>query len=195
MRADEGTSADDSRRTGDTLLTVLRKLLLILPLLLAALAGGQTVPRPDAPDKIKAPQGENVILQVRASGSQIYTCQQADNKFSWTLKAPEAELRDLQGAVVGQHFAGPTWKYKDGSAVSGKAVARVDSPDSDSIPWLLVTATGHSGDGLLSRVTSIQRIHTKGGQPPPAADCNPSKLNGETKSNYTADYYFYAPGK
>ena len=74
-------------------------------------------------------------------------------------------------------------------------MARVDSPDSDSIPWLLVTATGHSGEGVFSRVTSIQRIHTKGGLPPPAADCNGSKQNLEVKSSYTADYYFYAPPK
>jgi Protein of unknown function (DUF3455) len=168
---------------------------LLTVLLTLLLAHGQTVPRPEVPEKIKAPQGEDVVLQVHASGSQIYTCQQADSKFSWALKAPEAELRDQQGAVVGRHYGGPTWKYKDGSEVTGKAVAKTDSPDPDSIPWLLVTVTEHSGEGLLSRVTSVQRIHTKGGQPSPAADCNPSKLNAETKSSYTADYYFYAPGK
>ncbi|HZD33400.1 MAG TPA: DUF3455 domain-containing protein, partial [Candidatus Angelobacter sp.] len=70
-----------------------------------------------------------------------------------------------------------------------------DSPDANSIPWLLVTVTDHSGDGVLSRVTSIQRIHTKGGQPPPAADCDSSKQNAEVKSSYTADYYFFAPAK
>jgi hypothetical protein len=74
-------------------------------------------------------------------------------------------------------------------------VGQVDSPDSDSIPWLLVTITGHSGNGVLSRVTMVQRIHTKGGLPPPAADCNTSKQNFEAKSRYTADYYFYAPAK
>jgi len=58
-----------------------------------------------------------------------------------------------------------------------------------------VTVTGHSGSGALSRVTTVQRIHTKGGQPPAAGDCNASKQNVEMKSNYTADYYFYAPAK
>ena len=122
-------------------------------------------------------------------------CQpRTDGKLAWTLKAPEAELHDQQGAIVGRHYAGPTWKDNDGSEVTGKAVARVDSPDTDSIPWLLVTANGHSGEGVLSRVTSIQRIHTKGGLPPPA-DCNASKQNLEVRSSYTADYYFYAPAK
>ena len=162
----------------------------------ATLASGQGVSRPDVPDKIEAPAGEEVILQVHASGSQIYVCQSGtDGKLAWTLKAPEAELHDQQGAIIGRHSAGPTWKDNDGSEVTGKAVARVDSPDSASIPWLLVTSTGHSGDGVLSRVTSIQRIHTKGGLPPPAADCTTSKQNLEAKSSYTADYYFYAPAK
>jgi hypothetical protein len=173
---------------------VLTKLLLIAPVLLTVLANGQTAAPPDLPEKIKAPPGENVVLQVHASGSQIYACRQADNKFSWILAGPEAQLHDRQGAVVGLHFAGPTWKYKDGSEVTGKVVAKVDAPDPDSIPWLLLTATDHSGDGLLSRVSSIQRIHTKAGLPP-AADCNSFRLNTESKTSYTADYYFYAPAK
>ncbi len=155
---------------------------------------GQNVPRPDVPDAIKAPAGEQVVLQVHATGSQIYVCKAgADGKFAWTLKAPAAELHDQQGAVVGHHYAGPAWKLNDGSEVTGKAVGRVDSPDADSIPWLLVSATGHSGDGALSRVSSIQRVHTKGGQPP-AGGCDESKQGGEVKSSYAADYYFYAPG-
>jgi Protein of unknown function (DUF3455) len=157
-------------------------------------ASGQGVSRPDVPDKIKAPANEEVVLQAHASGSQIYVCQAGtDGKFAWTLKAPEAELHDQQGTIIGRHYGGPTWKHNDGSEVTGKAAARVDSPDADSIPWLLVTATGHSGDGAFSRVTSIQRIHTKGGQPP--ADCDVSKRNREGKSRYSADYYFYAPAK
>jgi hypothetical protein len=58
---------------------------------------------------------------------------------------------------------------------------------------LLVAATGHWGNGILVRVTSIQRIHTKGGQPPSASDCNSATLNTQSRSRYTADYYFYAP--
>jgi hypothetical protein len=137
-----------------------------------------------------------MVLQAHASGSQNYVCKQDSNqKFGWSFKAPEAELHDQQGAMIGRHYAGPTWKHNDGSEVTGKAVGRVDAPDPDSIPWLLLTATGHSGSGVLSGVTSIQRIHTKSGQPPSAAECNASKEGVEVKSGYTADYYFYAPAK
>jgi Protein of unknown function (DUF3455) len=159
-------------------------------------AGAQSVARPDVPDKIKAPVGQEIVLVAHATGSQIYVCQAgADGKLAWALKAPEADLHDQQGTVIGRHYAGPTWKLKDGSEVTGKATARVDSPDADSIPWLLVTVTGHSGQGALSRVTTIQRINTQGGMPPPAADCNPTKQNAEVKSAYAADYYFYGPPK
>jgi hypothetical protein len=112
------------------------------------------------------------------------------------LKAPEAELRDSQGTVIGHHSAGPTWKYKDGSEITGKAVARENAPGSGAIQWLLLNVTEHSGKkGVFSRVTGVQRINTQGGMPPPDADCNTSKLNAEVKSPYTADYYFYAPAK
>jgi hypothetical protein len=115
-----------------------------------------------------------------------------DGKFAWTLKAPDAILHDKMGAIIGAHFAGPTWKLDDGSSVKGKAVAHVDQ--ADSIPWLLVTVVEHGGAGAFAHVTSIQRINTKDGKAP-AAGCDADHQNSETKSAYTADYYFYAPAK
>ena len=34
------------------------------------------------------------------------------------------------------------------------------------IPWLLVKVVSHAGNGLLTNVTTIQRVRTHGGQPP-----------------------------
>jgi len=148
------------------------------------------------PDKIKAGPADLVVLRARASGAQIYVCQLgAEDKPLWKFKAPAAELQDQHGESIGSHYAGPAWKLQDGSEVAGKMVAQVDSPDSGSIPWLLLTATGHSGSGVLTHVSTIQRINTKGGQPPPADSCNASKLNLEVKSAYTAEYYFYMTTK
>jgi hypothetical protein len=150
---------------------------------------------PDVPDSIQAPASEEVVLLAHATGSQIYTCQAAaDGKFSWALKAPDAELHDRNDKVIGQHSAGPSWKLKDGSEVTGKAAAHVDALDPGSIPWLLVKVVSHSGNGLLSSVTTIQRVHTHGGQPP-AEGCDAAHHDAETKSSYSADYYFYAPVK
>jgi len=159
------------------------------------LADAQKASPPGVPAAIQAPPGAELVLLAHASGSQIYTCQGgADGKFAWALTAPAAELKDEEGKVIGSHFAGPTWKLKDGSEVTGKAAAHVDSPDPDSIPWLLVNTVGHSGNGQLTNVTNIQRVHTHGGKPP-AQGCDKSHPGAETKSTYTADYYFYAPGK
>jgi hypothetical protein len=158
-------------------------------------AAAQKQHPPEVPAAIQPPPGEEVVLLAHASGSQIYTCQaSADGKFTWTLKAPDAELRDEKGKVIGSHFAGPTWKLNDESEVTGKAAAHVDAPDAGSIPWLLVNAVTHTGKGLLTNVTTIQRIRTLGGKPP-ADGCDESHRNAETKSPYTADYYFYAPTK
>lgn len=152
--------------------------------------------RPQVPDTIQAPPGEQLMLVAHASGSQIYVCSPGgDGKLQWTLKAPEAELRDDHGAVIGHHSAGPVWRYKDGSSVTGKAVAKTAAPEADAVAWLLLTAVSHDGTGLLAGVASIQRIHTKGGQPPPADKCAAGQENVETWIPYTADYYFYAPGK
>jgi hypothetical protein len=148
---------------------------------------------PDVPDTIQAPAGEEVVLFAHATGSQIYTCQAgAAGRFNWTLKAPDAELHDRKDKVIGSHSAGPTWKLKDGSEVAGKMAAQVDSLDADSIPWLLVRAESHAGKGLLTSVTTIQRVHTHGGKPP-AEGCDASHRDVESKSNYSADYFFYAP--
>ena len=150
---------------------------------------------PDVPDAIQVPADLEPVLFVRAKGSQIYSCQAgADGKYVWTLKAPDAELRDRNDKVIGQHSAGPTWKLKDGSEVTGKAAAHVDSLDDDSIPWLLVNVVSNSGKGQLAKVTTIQRVHTHGGKPGNDA-CDEAHKDAESKSTYTADYYFFAPVK
>jgi uncharacterized protein DUF3455 len=172
------------------------RIVLAASLIASAAAQAQNPPRPDVPEAIKAPAGEHVVLVAHGAGSQIYTCGKGDDgKPQWTLKAPEAQLRDLKGALIGHHSAGPSWKHLDGSSVTGKLLAKAPAPDPASIPWLLVSVVSHDGNGVLTRVTSIQRIHTKGGVAPPAEKCDPSKPSAETWIPYSADYYFFAPGR
>jgi Protein of unknown function (DUF3455) len=174
----------------------MRTVLIPILLLPFQLAFAQQQPRPEVPEKLSAPAAEHVILQVHATGSQIYVCQAGtDQKLAWVLKAPEADLSDSHGTVIIKHYAGPTWHHNDGSEVVGKVVARQDAPDATDIPWLLLTAASHSGHGVLSDVTSIQRIYTKGGQPP-SSGCDDSHRGTESKSPYSADYYFFtlSPG-
>jgi Protein of unknown function (DUF3455) len=159
-------------------------------------AQGQEPGRPEVPENLRAPAGEEVILAAQATGVQIYVCQAAaGKKFSWVLKAPEAELADATGKKIAHHSAGPTWKHIDGSEVTGKVVAKQDAPKQDAIPWLLLAAASHTGEGKFSRVTSIQRIHTDGGLPPNTNTCDASGNGKEWRSAYSADYYFYAPAR
>jgi hypothetical protein len=149
------------------------------------------VQRPTVPDSIQASAGEELVLMARATGFQIYVCRpDADGKPAWTLKAPEAELFDEQGKSIGKHFGGPTWQLNDGSQITGKMAAKVDSPHPEAIPWLLVSVIGHSGSGALSGVTSIQRVNTVGGLAPP--ECTDQSGEVEFRTSYSADYYFYA---
>jgi hypothetical protein len=155
-------------------------------ILFGALAGAQQVP-----EALQAPASEQLVVQVHAKGEQIYSCKVDGPQPGWTLKAPEAQLFDKDGKAFGKHFAGPSWEANDGSRVVGKAAASVPSPDADSIPWLLVKVVSHSGEGLLARVTSIQRINTKGGKAP-ASGCDAAHAGQEVRVPYSADYRFFA---
>ena len=148
-------------------------------------AHGQT--QPSAPDTLKPPAGEHLRAHAHASGQQIYTC----DGSKWILSGPDAQLFDEAGQKVGSHFAGPSWQWSDGSRVTAKPVANA-TPDPESIPWLLLTATGHTGDGVMKSVASIQRLQTKGGKAP-ANGCEESHKGAHARVSYTADYYFYAP--
>ena len=144
------------------------------------------------PQELQPPAKEQLVLQVHAKGDQIYVCKEDVSQYAWTLKAPEAQLFDKDGKPFGKHFAGPSWEAIDGSRVKGKAAANVPSPDADSIPWLLVTVVDHSGEGLLSRVTSIQRLNTKGGKAP-SSGCDAAHPGQELRVPYSAAYLIFAP--
>ena len=165
-----------------------------LAALLAVASAGARFPAAaqDIPSQLQPPANERLLLQVHAKGDQVYTCSSAGAQFSWTLKAPDAQLFDQSGKSFGKHFAGPSWEANDGSRVVGKAVANSPSPDANSIPWLLVTAVGHSGSGALSGVTTIQRLNTSGGKAP-ASGCDASHVNQEVRAPYSADYRFFVP--
>ena len=156
-------------------------------ILFGAAAGAQQVPA-----ALQAPANEQLVVQVHAKGDQIYSCTVDGAQPGWTLKAPEAQLFDKDGKTFGKHFAGPSWEARDGSRVVGKAAANVASPDADSIPWLLVKVVSHAGDGVLTQVTSIQRINTKGGKAP-ASGCDAGHAGQEVRVGYSADYLFFAP--
>jgi hypothetical protein len=146
---------------------------------------------PAAPAPLQVAATEKLLFALDAQGVQIYQWQAKKDhptQYEWVFKAPEADLFD-GGKKVGHHGAGPTWESTDGSKVVGLLKAHVDSIDSDAVPWLLLTAKSHSGNGIFSHVTSIQRLETSGGKPPTAT--GHPKPGEELRVPYYATYYFY----
>jgi hypothetical protein len=141
------------------------------------------------PDAIAAP-GETVVLTLHAEGAQVYECKAgADGKHSWVFREPIATLL-LDGKTVGRHYAGPNWEHSDGSAVAGKAVGNAPGATSKDIPWLKLEVTSHRGSGVLSGVTTVQRINTQGGKLDGGCDGAGTFQNVP----YSADYVFLRKG-
>ena len=170
----------------------IQKRVLVTLVIAAGTLWGFSAAAQDIPPQLQPPAGEQLLFQVHAKGDQVYVCKNEAAQFTWTLKAPDAQLFDSNGKPFGKHFAGASWEAEDGSRVTGKAAASAPSPDANSIPWLLVTVVSHAGSGVLDRVTTIQRINTEGGKAP-ASGCDASHVDQEIRVHYSADYRFYAP--
>src|SRR5436189_2979725 len=122
-----------------------------------------------APAAIAAP-GESAVATWHAEGAQVYECKAgADGKLAWAFREPIATLL-AGGKTIGRHYAGPNWEHADGSAVVGKATGNAPGATVNDIPWLKLEVTSSRGSGVLSGVTTVQRINTQGGNLAPACD-------------------------
>jgi hypothetical protein len=138
------------------------------------------------PDPSVAP-----LPPVTGKGAQIYRCEQQQGTPAWVFVAPEATLYTGTEAV-GTHSAGPTWRWKDGSAITGKLLITQPSPDRASIPWLLLAASpavDSAPAGMLVHVTYVRRSDTHGGIPP--TGCDARHLGAVARVPYAAVYTFY----
>jgi hypothetical protein len=141
------------------------------------------------PDAIAAP-GETVVLSVHAEGAQVYECKAgADGKPGWAFREPIATLL-ADGKTIGRHYAGPSWEHSDGSAVVGKAVGNAPGANASDIPWLKLEVVSRRGSGILSAVTTVQRINTMGGKFEGPCD----KIGTFKSAPYSADYVFLRKG-
>jgi hypothetical protein len=162
------------------------------PVILAIVAGylSMRVIVPSAaaevPETIAA-RGETLIATAHATGAQVYECKtNSDGKLAWQFREPIATLM-IGGKTVGRHFAGPVWEMADGSAVSGKVSAQAPGATTNDIPLLRLDVAVRHGSGLLSGVTTIQRLNTHGGRADAACDSAGTFLSVP----YSADYAFY----
>ena len=110
------------------------------------------------------------MLTLHAEGAQVYECKAgADGKLAWAFREPIATLL-VDGKTVGRHYAGPNWEHIDGSAVVGKVAGNAPARRANDIPWLKLDVTSRRGTGILSGVTTVQRINTEGGKLDGACD-------------------------
>jgi hypothetical protein len=152
-----------------------------------------------AMQSLQVPAGNRLAVHTYAKGVQIYICTQDANdssKFTWILKEPKAQLYtdSTYKHLAGKHYftdgKKPAWESNDGSKVIGAKLLQINSTDGAGIPWLLLKANQTSGNGILTPVTFIQRINTKGGKAPIAADNTQKGQLMEVP--YTAEYLFYS---
>ena len=148
----------------------------------STLAGAASAQVPPA---IAAP-GESAVVTLHAEGAQVYECKAgSDGKLAWAFREPIAALL-LDGKTVGRHYAGPNWEHVDGSAVVGKAVANAAGKTPSDIPWLKLEVTASRGGGVLTGVTTVQRINTQGGR----HDGPCEKAGAFHSAPYATDYVF-----
>lgn len=134
--------------------------------------------------------GDTVVLSVHAEGAQVYECKAGtDGKLAWAFREPIATLL-AEGKTVGRHYAGPNWEHADGSAVAGKVTGNAPGTTAADIPWLKLEATSHRGNGVLTPVTTVQRINTHGGKLDGACD----KAGEFRSAPYSAEYVFLKKG-
>ncbi len=162
--------------------------LMMLAFLFPLLAGPASAA--DAlPDAIAAP-GETVVLTVHAEGAQVYECKAgADGKLAWAFREPIASLL-VDGKTIGRHYAGPNWEHVDGSAVVGKVVGNAPGATANDIAWLKLQVVASRGSGVLTGVTTVQRINTRGGKLDGACD----KAGTFKSAPYSAEYVFLKKG-
>lgn len=149
---------------------------------------------PDSvPDAVKVPAGHRVALETVGIGKITYECRpkkDAPGQFVWEFVAPDAQLTDRSGRLIGKYFGPPaTWTNLDGSTVTGAQVSVSPGPER-SIPLQLVKANPSTGNGAFTDVTYIQRVATRNGVVP-ADTCNELASGTRADVTYQADYIFW----
>jgi len=149
---------------------------------IVAVSGARTA---EIPVRISA-DGKTEILKVHAEGVQIYECRaDVSGGMKWQFREPLAVLLK-DGKTVGRHFVGPNWELASGSAVVGKVEAQAPGAMAGDIALLKLKVVEKRGAGELDKVTTVQRLETKGGMFGGSCDKH-GQLHLEP---YAADYVF-----
>ena len=159
---------------------------------MVALFGSALYQSASAEEFLPFPENSSIVLALVADGVQIYESKpNPAGGFQWSLKAPEAELKNAAGEILGKHGAGPSWTLNDSSSIVGSVPPLKNLAAPAGIPWLLVAVKARSGSGTLDKVDYVMRVATEGG----VAPAEPPKTQDETaKAKYHAIYLFLHKG-
>jgi len=127
------------------------------------------------------------IATFHAQGAQLYECKaDVSGKLAWEFREPIATLL-ADGKTVGRHYAGPTWELADGSAITGKVAGRAPGATPKDIPLLKLEVVSRRGTGQFTKITTIQRLNTKGG----VAEGPCATAGAFLSVPYSANYAFF----
>lgn len=142
---------------------------------------------------VQVPSGHVVAMETTGTGEIVYECREktgAAGSFEWVFVGPTASLADRQGRVVGRYFGPPaTWAASDGSAITGAQLAVAPAGDGN-LPQQLVKAAPATGSGMMSGVSYVQRLATRGGVAP-SKPCQMDARGQREMVRYQADYIFW----
>ena len=145
------------------------------------------------PDAVKVPAGNRVAMETVGVGEITYECRDKANApgmTEWVFVGPNAVLNNRSGKQVGKYYGPPaTWESMDGSKLTATQLA-VAPAGAGNIPYQLVRANPAMGSGMMSGVTHIQRVATKGGVAP-ATVCSAANKGTKEIVKYQADYIFW----
>lgn len=145
------------------------------------------------PALIQVATGNSLVLETKASGTIEYQCSKEKDPlttYKWTVAGPKAELADTYGEKIGEYSGPPArWAHKDGSFVTGSQVA-ISPNGSKNIPMQLVKTDVAGGQGVLTTVSYVQRVNTKGGVAP-SKKCSADNLGEKAEVAYSAQYRFW----
>jgi len=141
------------------------------------------------------PAGERQVERLSAHGLQTYECRAKPGDASsaaWVYVAAELELFDVNAKPAGRHtFSPPVWEAPDGSKFAGTQKARADAPEAGAAPWLLVSTKSTGAEGRFAKITSLQRVNTKGGVAP-VSGCDTKAIGKKELVPLRADFILFS---
>lgn len=154
----------------------------------------ESVAPPRGANAVAVPAGHERLMTLEAKGTVNYECRARAGMagaYMWTVSAPDAALRHWSGWRVGRLYEGPTWAHRDGSVLTGRLLGAVSGgPGKLQDQLWRVEPSGKPGE--FSPVRFVRRTRATGGAAP-TQPCVAGSVGRGARSEYSADYSFFAP--